>query len=242
MVQKTWFPEVLTGTKVILRRHVPANLAAFRKWYADPEIARLARYQESPMRPEEIERFFAARVVGTDALAMAVHEATNIAGTILIACQYTTAAIFEMHRAEAKTAARSELRVEVALERAPDTHAHLPAQGRQAGVEAHPRPFASARGLITNPIANFPLNYDPEAVDHLIAETRCHPCLIQLTCSALVDLKNEQKSHHATIEDVEQALDEVLKLSGRYVFEGIWEWIPKDERNLLMFAQTAFTQ
>jgi RimJ/RimL family protein N-acetyltransferase len=74
MVQKTWFPEVLTGSKVVLRRHVPANLAAFRRWYADPEIARLARYQESPMRPEEIERFFAARVVGTDALAMAVHE------------------------------------------------------------------------------------------------------------------------------------------------------------------------
>jgi RimJ/RimL family protein N-acetyltransferase len=74
MVQKHWFPEVLTGSKVILRRHVPGNLAAFRRWYADPEIARLARYQEAPMRPEEIERFFAARVVGTDALAMAVHE------------------------------------------------------------------------------------------------------------------------------------------------------------------------
>ena len=29
------------------------------------------------MRPEEIERFFAARVVGTDALAMAVHERTT---------------------------------------------------------------------------------------------------------------------------------------------------------------------
>ena len=71
MVQKTWFPEMLTGSRVILRRHVPANLAAFRRWYADPEIARLARYQETPMRPEEIERFFAARVLGTDALAMA---------------------------------------------------------------------------------------------------------------------------------------------------------------------------
>ena len=47
--------------------------AAFRRWYADPEIARLARYQATPMRPEEIERFFAARVVGPDALAMAVH-------------------------------------------------------------------------------------------------------------------------------------------------------------------------
>jgi len=73
MVQKTSFPEVLTGSKAVLRRHVPANLASFRKWYADPEIARLARYQEGPMRSEEIERFFAARVVGTDALAMAVH-------------------------------------------------------------------------------------------------------------------------------------------------------------------------
>lgn len=62
------------GSRVVLRRHVPENLAAFRRWYADPEIARLARYQEAPMRPDEIERFFAARVVGPDALAMAIHE------------------------------------------------------------------------------------------------------------------------------------------------------------------------
>jgi RimJ/RimL family protein N-acetyltransferase len=74
MVQRTWFPEVLTGTGIVLRRHVPANVAAFQRWYADPEIARLARYQATPMRPEEIERFFAARVVGPEALAMAIHE------------------------------------------------------------------------------------------------------------------------------------------------------------------------
>jgi RimJ/RimL family protein N-acetyltransferase len=65
---------VLEGSRVALRRHVPENLAAFRRWYSDPEIARLARYQEAPMRPDEIERFFAARVVGDDALAMAIHE------------------------------------------------------------------------------------------------------------------------------------------------------------------------
>ena len=64
----------MTGSRVVLRRHVPENLAWFRQWYADPEIARLARYQEAPMRPEEIERFFAARVVGPDAMAMAIHE------------------------------------------------------------------------------------------------------------------------------------------------------------------------
>ena len=66
------------ATKVVLRRHVPANIGAFQRWYADPEVARLARYQATPMRPEEIERFFAARVVGPDALAMAVHvQATD---------------------------------------------------------------------------------------------------------------------------------------------------------------------
>jgi RimJ/RimL family protein N-acetyltransferase len=74
MAPRRWFPAVLEGTQVILRRHVPENLEAFRRWYSDPEIARLARYQEAPMRPEEIERFFTARVVGADALAMAIHE------------------------------------------------------------------------------------------------------------------------------------------------------------------------
>jgi RimJ/RimL family protein N-acetyltransferase len=77
MVQRTWFPDELAGSRVVLRRHVPGNVAAFLRWYADPEIARLARYQATPMRPEEIERFFTARVVGPNALAMAVHEKTT---------------------------------------------------------------------------------------------------------------------------------------------------------------------
>jgi RimJ/RimL family protein N-acetyltransferase len=78
MAPRNWFPELLAGDLVVLRRHAPENVAAFRRWYADPEIARLARYQQTPMRPEEIDRFFEARVVGEGALAMAVHErATN---------------------------------------------------------------------------------------------------------------------------------------------------------------------
>jgi RimJ/RimL family protein N-acetyltransferase len=74
MLHRSWFPELLEGSLVVLRRHVPENLDAFRRWYSDPEVARLTRYQDGPMRTEEIERFFAARVVGTDSLAMAVHE------------------------------------------------------------------------------------------------------------------------------------------------------------------------
>jgi len=73
MSRRSWFPEVLTGEQVVLRRHVPANLRAFQRWYGDPEVVRLTRYQDSPMRPDEIERFFAARALGSDSLAMAIH-------------------------------------------------------------------------------------------------------------------------------------------------------------------------
>ncbi len=73
MADRTWFPDSIAGDTVVLRRHAPENVTAFRRWYADREIARLARYQEAPMRAEEIERFFSARVVGDEALAMAVH-------------------------------------------------------------------------------------------------------------------------------------------------------------------------
>ena len=73
MNQRPGSSERLVGDRVVLRRHVPANLAQFKRWYSDPEVSRLTRYQDGPMRPEEIERFFAARVIGPDSFTMAVH-------------------------------------------------------------------------------------------------------------------------------------------------------------------------
>ena len=58
---------------MILRRHEPENLDAFRRWYSDADVARLARYQDGPMRIEEIDRFFQARALGSESLAMAIH-------------------------------------------------------------------------------------------------------------------------------------------------------------------------
>lgn len=87
MTPRTWFPELLDGRLVTLRRHVPENVGAFRRWYADPEIARLARYQQTPMRPDEIERFFAARVVGPEALALAIHERST--GRLVGTCAFS---------------------------------------------------------------------------------------------------------------------------------------------------------
>jgi RimJ/RimL family protein N-acetyltransferase len=70
---RTWFPASLEGRLVVLRRHVPENLAAFRRWYRDAEVARLARYQDGPMSIEEIDRFFQARALGDESMTMAIH-------------------------------------------------------------------------------------------------------------------------------------------------------------------------
>jgi RimJ/RimL family protein N-acetyltransferase len=87
MADRKWFPEQLEGTQVVLRRHVPANLKAFERWYADPDVARLTRYQDGPMRRDEIERFFAARVVGPDSLALAVH--VKASGRLVGTCAFS---------------------------------------------------------------------------------------------------------------------------------------------------------
>lgn len=49
---------------------------------------------------------------------------------------------------------------------------------------------ADARELITQPVADFPAIYTPEAVDRIISLTRCQPYLVQLVCALLVDVMN----------------------------------------------------
>lgn len=73
MPLQTTFPEALVGETIVLRRHQPENLDAFRRWYSDAEVARLTRYRDGPMKPDEIDRFFTARVLGIDSLTLAVH-------------------------------------------------------------------------------------------------------------------------------------------------------------------------
>jgi RimJ/RimL family protein N-acetyltransferase len=75
MRARNWFPAAIPGRTVVLRPHTGRNLPAFKRWYGDPEVARLTRYQEGPMRPDEVERFFEARVAGVGSLALAIHLA-----------------------------------------------------------------------------------------------------------------------------------------------------------------------
>jgi RimJ/RimL family protein N-acetyltransferase len=73
MPPRSWFPDELVGRNVVLRRHGPGNLAAIRRWYADPEIGRLVRRAETPMSDDELDRYFERYVIGPGSLAMAVH-------------------------------------------------------------------------------------------------------------------------------------------------------------------------
>jgi RimJ/RimL family protein N-acetyltransferase len=82
-----WFPEVLDGELVVLRRHVPGNVTAFQRWYSDPEVARLARYQDGPMRADEIDRFFQLRALGQESLTMAIHERDT--GRLIGSCAFS---------------------------------------------------------------------------------------------------------------------------------------------------------
>jgi RimJ/RimL family protein N-acetyltransferase len=69
-----WHPATLEGRLAVLRRHRPENLATVVRWYRDPELAHLTRYQTRPMSVDEIEQFFRVRLLASDALAYAIHE------------------------------------------------------------------------------------------------------------------------------------------------------------------------
>jgi RimJ/RimL family protein N-acetyltransferase len=81
--REAWRPDAIYGRNVILRRHRGENLKAFMRWYADPEVARLTRYAQGPLSPDEIQRFFYGRIMGADFLAMAIHvkETDRLIGT-----------------------------------------------------------------------------------------------------------------------------------------------------------------
>ena len=83
MAPRRWFPDAVTGDRVVLRRHVPDNIRAFQRWYSDPDVVRLTRYQDGPMRRDEIDRFFAARALGPASLSMAIHvvDSNRLIGT-----------------------------------------------------------------------------------------------------------------------------------------------------------------
>lgn len=88
---------------------------------------------------------------------------------------------------------------------------------------------ADARRLITNPAPDFNVNYEPAAVDRIIAETGGQPYLIQQLCRDALDhlnheLFDEQKDREVriTLRDVEAVLGPGFFTRGTVYFDGVW--------------------
>jgi RimJ/RimL family protein N-acetyltransferase len=67
---------VRDGTLVRLRRHTPDNRAAFQRWYADPEIARLLRHDLRPLTYVQSLVYFDTVIIPSSArgLTCAIHD------------------------------------------------------------------------------------------------------------------------------------------------------------------------
>ena len=72
-----WHPDAITGRRVVLRRHQPDQFPAVLRWYRDPEVARLTRFQIGPVSDEEVRRYFQTRLLSGDAFAYAIHRADD---------------------------------------------------------------------------------------------------------------------------------------------------------------------
>lgn len=69
-----WQPAEIRGRNLVLRRPRPEDLPAVMRWYTDPEIAALTRYQTRPMAAADVQRFFEQRLLAPDALAYSIWE------------------------------------------------------------------------------------------------------------------------------------------------------------------------
>ena len=93
-----------------------------------------------------------------------------------------------------------------------------------------------AERLVRAPVAGS-LNVDDLAVEKIIQLTRAHPYFVQLFCWALVNRCNAQERNYATINDVNDALQEILA-TGAY-FAYIWQQASAAEQlALAALAQT----
>jgi uncharacterized protein len=88
-----------------------------------------------------------------------------------------------------------------------------------------------ARVLLTQPVAGFPDIYPPGGVERLLAETACHPYLLQLSAYHLTRRLNDASRLKATDDDLTAALDQALEENN--LFQNLWDDLTAAEQRLL---------
>ncbi|MCA9963662.1 MAG: AAA family ATPase [Anaerolineales bacterium] len=98
-----------------------------------------------------------------------------------------------------------------------------------------------ARALITNPTTEFQLNYEPAAVDKIIALSGGQPYLIQQLCRDAVNQlnhaifdNNERRDGIITVADVEATLGDAVFQRGMVYFDGVWRQTENEEQQQIL--------
>jgi len=101
----------------------------------------------------------------------------------------------------------------------------------------------SAWQLITNPTPDFNLNYEPAAVEGIIAETGGQPYLVQQVCRDALDHLNHElfdlnreRDMLITLADVGAALGGDFFRRGTVYFDGVWTQASDDDQRRLLKA------
>ncbi len=83
--------------------------------------------------------------------------------------------------------------------------------------------------LITEPVKEYNMIYDPLALEKIYRLTHGHPYFTQLLCHALVNLHNSEKKNYIKIQEVDQELNRILE-RGQMHFDFIWDRSSRLER------------
>ena len=90
--------------------------------------------------------------------------------------------------------------------------------------------------LITRPVDGFPSEdiYGDSVVERIIAETGCHPFLVQAVCSSLIDNLNAEKKGCAELKDVTRAIDRTFMNWWDTYFRDLWICTDENQRACLI--------
>ena len=99
----------------------------------------------------------------------------------------------------------------------------------------HPITFMAAeelRRLIVDPVKAFNVDYDPLAIERIIAVTAGHPYFAQLLLHEMMVYQNEMEASYLTTVDVDQVIERIVQRGGGH-FRFIWAESTEEEKLVL---------
>jgi hypothetical protein len=87
--------------------------------------------------------------------------------------------------------------------------------------------------LVTEPVANYGMEYDPLAIDRIIQVTAGHPYFAQVVCHEMVAYHNEVERNYMTVTCVDQVLERIVE-RGEAHFKYIWAGATPEEQWVLL--------